>query len=59
MALDAVISKEEEEMAREQEMQKMGGYAGFETLRGPPSRAIQEAAIWVARAQESTRARWG
>lgn len=60
MALNAVINKEEEEMARDQELQTIGGYTGLEALRGPLSRGIQEAAVWVATVQESTGAlRWG
>lgn len=56
MALDAGIDREGKETAREHELQKMGGYAGFEALRGPLSRGIQETVVWVAPAQESTRA---
>lgn len=56
MALDSGIDKEGGEMAKEQELQKMGGYAGFEALRGPLRRGIQEAAVRVATAQENTRA---
>lgn len=54
-ALDAGIDKGRGNGKESEIVENEGGYACFEALRGPLSRGIQEAAIWVATAQESIR----